>query len=59
MLALEAENDSDEEFERITNLAQLSYEQIITDTGTSRSMAANAVKILPGIISGQLKQVEI
>jgi hypothetical protein len=49
MLALEAENDSDEEFERITNLAQLSYEQIIDDTGTSRSMAANAVKILPGI----------
>lgn len=49
LLALEAENDSEEEFERITNLAQRSIDEIITDTGTSKSMAANAVKILPGI----------
>jgi len=49
MLALEAENDSEEEFERISALAKLSIEQIIKETGTSDSMAANAVKILPGL----------
>lgn len=32
MLALEAENDSAEEFERISNLSQLTLEQIIVDT---------------------------
>lgn len=57
MLALEAENDSEEEFERISNLAQLSIAQIIADTGTSESMAANAVKILPGIAE-QLGDIE-
>jgi hypothetical protein len=57
MLALEAENDSDEEFERISNLSQLSIEQIIADTGTTESMAANAVKILPGI-AVQLGDIE-
>jgi hypothetical protein len=57
MLALEAENDSDEEFERILNLAQKNIEQIITDTGTTESMAANAVKILPGIAE-QLGDIE-
>ncbi|MCR6722086.1 MAG: hypothetical protein NVV59_17770 [Chitinophagaceae bacterium] len=57
MLALEAENDSEEEFERISNLAQRSIEQIIEDTGTSTSMAANAVKILPGIAE-QLGDIE-
>lgn len=57
MLALEAENDSEEEFERISNLAQLSIEQIIADTGTTESMAANAVKILPGIAE-QLGDIE-
>ena len=49
MLALEAENDSEEEFERISTLARLSINEIIQETGTSDSMAANAVKILPGI----------
>lgn len=49
MLALEAENDSDEEFERIIYLSQQSLEQIIIETGTTMSMAANAIKILPGI----------
>lgn len=57
MLALEAENDSEEEFERISNLAQLPIAQIISDTGTSESMAANAVKILPGIAE-QLGDIE-
>ncbi|NJO90619.1 MAG: hypothetical protein HC831_17905 [Chloroflexia bacterium] len=57
MLALEAENDSDEEFERISNLSQLPLAQIIEDTGTTSSMAANAVKILPGIAE-QLGDIE-
>lgn len=57
MLALEAENDSEEEFERISNLAQKTIEQIIADTGTTESMAANAVKILPGIAE-QLGDIE-
>lgn len=49
MLALEAENDSEEEFERISALANLSIDEIIQETGTSAAMASNAVKILPGI----------
>lgn len=57
MLALEAENDSEEEFERIYNLAQRTTEQIIADTGTTESMADNAVKILPGI-AVQLGDIE-
>lgn len=57
MLALEAENDSDEEFERISNLTHLTIEQIIQETGTTESMAANAVKILPGI-AVQLGDIE-
>lgn len=57
MLALEAENDSEEEFERISNLSQRTIEQIIQDTGTTEAMAANAVKILPGI-AVQLGDIE-
>jgi hypothetical protein len=57
LLALEAENDSDEEFERISNLAQKDIEQIISEIGTTDSMAANAVKILPGIAE-QLGDIE-
>lgn len=57
MLALEAENDSEEEFERISNLAQKTIEQIIADTRTMESMSANAVKILPGIAE-QLGDIE-
>lgn len=49
MLALEAKNDSEEKFERISALTQLNIEQIIQETGTSEAMADNAVKILPGI----------
>lgn len=57
MLALEAENDSEEEFERISNLAKKPIVQIIADTGTTESMAANAVKILPSIAE-QLGDIE-
>ncbi len=57
MLALEAENDSEEEFERIFQLAQKTIFEIIADTGTKDSMAANAVKILPGIAE-QLGDIE-
>ncbi len=57
MLALEAENDSEEEYARIMALAQLDIEQIIQETGTSDAMAANAVKILPGIAE-QLNDIE-
>lgn len=57
MLALEAENDSEEEFERISNLAEKPIDQIIANTGTTKSMAANAIKILPGIAE-QLGDIE-
>lgn len=57
MLALEAENDSEEEFERISILAELSIDEIIQETGTSSAMSANAVKILPGIAK-QLNDIE-
>ena len=49
MLALEAENNSEEEYQRILNLADNTLEEIIAETGTSTSMARNAVKILPAI----------
>jgi len=57
MLSLEAENDSEEEFERISALANLSIAQIIKETRTSVAMAENAVKILPGIAE-QLNDIE-
>ena len=49
MLALEAENDSIEEYERIIALSELPLAEILESTGTTESMAKNAVKILPGI----------
>jgi len=57
MLALEAENDSEEEFERIIALSKLSFDEIIRETGTPASSARNAVKILPGIAE-QLNDIE-
>ncbi len=57
MLALEAENDSDEEYARISALASEPIDNIIQETGTTRSMAANAVKILPGVAE-QLGDIE-
>lgn len=49
LLALEAENDSVEEFARITSLVDYTYEQMVSEIGTTDSMARNAVKILPAI----------
>jgi len=49
MLALEAINDSSEEYERILSYTELPYDEILEITGTSESMAKNAVKILPGV----------
>ncbi len=57
MLALEAENDSDEEYQRILELSDLTFEKILKTTGTTESMAKNAVKILPGIAE-QLHDIE-
>jgi len=57
LLALEAENDSEEEFERILNLAKLDFEEIVEQTETTVSMARNAVKILPAIAE-QLGDIE-
>ncbi len=57
MLALEAENDSIEEYERIIALSELSLEEILESTGTSESMGRNVVKILPGIAE-QLGDIE-
>jgi len=57
MLALEAENNSFEEYERIINLSDLTLEEILESTGTTESMAKNAVKILPGIAE-QLGDIE-
>jgi hypothetical protein len=60
LLALEAENDSEEEFERILNLAKLNFNEIIEQTGTSLSMAKDAVKILPAIAEqlGDIKRLQ-
>lgn len=49
MLALEAENDSEEEYSRISSLVGKSFEDIVSSIGTTISMARNAVKILPAI----------
>ena len=49
LLALEAENDSTEEYLRITSLVSLEFEDIILEIATTNSMARNAVKILPAI----------
>ena len=57
MLALEAENDSDEEYTRISALVIETIDNIIQETGTTKSMAANAVKILPGVAE-QLGDIE-
>lgn len=49
LLALEAENNSLEEYERISSLVNSEFENIIQEIGTTQSMARNAVKILPAI----------
>ena len=57
LLALEAENDSEEEFERILILARLGFDEIVEQTGTTHNMAKNAAKILPAIAE-QLGDIE-
>ncbi len=57
MLALEAENNSFEEYERIIKLSDLVFDEIIESTGTTESMAKNAVKILPSVAE-QLGDIE-
>ena len=49
LLALEAVNDSEAEFERIKALASQELPQILSATGTSVASSRNAVKILPAI----------
>jgi hypothetical protein len=49
LLALEAENDSYEEFNRISLLVDKDFNDIINEISTTESMAKNAVKILPAI----------
>ncbi|HMN18506.1 MAG TPA: hypothetical protein PKD03_12900 [Ignavibacteriaceae bacterium] len=49
MLALEAENDSEEEYSRISALVGVIFDDIVSSIGTTTSMARNAVKILPAI----------
>ena len=49
MLALEANDDSDEEYNRMLALANHNLQEILDEIGTSEAMARNAVKILPGI----------
>ncbi|MBK7971717.1 MAG: hypothetical protein IPK08_23800 [Bacteroidetes bacterium] len=47
MLALEAENDSQEEYERILALSELEFISILEEINISEHQARNAVKILP------------
>jgi len=49
LLALEAKNDSEKEYQRIFHLANKPFREIITKTGVSNAMAKNAIKILPAI----------
>ncbi|MCF8308092.1 MAG: hypothetical protein K9I68_03690 [Bacteroidales bacterium] len=49
LLALEPENDSNAEYERILSLVSLDLDEIIKNIGTTKSMAKNAVKILPTV----------
>jgi hypothetical protein len=57
MLALEAENDSDDEFERISNLVNKDIDYIIQLLNITESIADNSVKILPSIAE-QLGNIE-
>lgn len=49
MLSLEARDDTPLEYQRILNLADESFDQILTATQASKRSADNAVKILPSI----------
>lgn len=49
LLALEARNDSPEEYLRILQLADASFDAIVAELDVSQPNARNAIKILPGI----------
>lgn len=49
LLALEARDDSPDEYARILGLADLPFDQIVAAVGVGDANARNAVKILPGI----------
>lgn len=49
MLALESENDSGEEYQRIVELSTLDFETILTEIDITETKAKNAIKILPAI----------
>lgn len=57
MLALDAENDSPEEYQRILNLSHLTFEEIIEELNVTIHKARNAVKILPSLAE-QLGDIE-
>lgn len=49
-LALEVEDDSEEEFARISELAQRDdWDRVLKDTGVSEHMIRNSVKVLPAL----------
>ena len=49
LLALEARDDSEEEYQRIVELAALTSDEIVASLGIGQSNAKNAVKVLPSI----------
>jgi hypothetical protein len=49
LLALEARDDTEVEYDRILDLANLPFEELLAQTQISNASAANAVKILPSI----------
>lgn len=49
LLALEAQNDSLDEYNRILDLSDLPYNEVIDQLGISQHNAANSIKVLPGI----------
>lgn len=53
MLAFESKDDSEAEYERISGLLGLSFEELIDAVGVGEPKARNAVKILPSI-AGQV-----
>ena len=49
LLALEARDDSEEEYQRIVELVALTFDEIVAALGIGQSNAKNAVKVLPSI----------
>lgn len=56
--ALDMENDSDTELERVLSLQRLNYEDALISVGASYYTAANAVKIIPSLLQ-QVGLIEI